>query len=214
MEISGCFFMPKEVVLKDKYQRLRGVTKVLGLSKNARVRLEWMIFYETKALKNVLLTCRHFGISPKTFYKWLKRFDETNLRLLADRSRAPKNKRKPEYTEEEVQRVIELRLKYPTLGRDKIHRVYQEEYGLNIAYWSVRKVIHDFKLYAQIATKANGQSFRAKGLIKKRITDLRKRSFSGFLLELDTIVIYFASQKRYILTAIDYHSRFGFAFYV
>ena len=81
MELSGCFFMPRPIVLQNKYQRWRGVARTLKLSKNVRVRLEWIIFYETKAKRNALLTCRHFCIAPKTFYKWFKRFDETNLRL-------------------------------------------------------------------------------------------------------------------------------------
>ena len=46
---------------------------------------------------------------------------------------------------------------------------------------------------------------------KKRITELKTKPFTGFLLELDTIVIYFANTKRYILTAVDNHSRFAYA---
>ncbi|MGS6310713.1 leucine zipper domain-containing protein, partial [Enterobacter hormaechei] len=33
--------------------------------------------------------CRLFGISRKTGYKWLQRFDPSDLSSLSDRSRAP-----------------------------------------------------------------------------------------------------------------------------
>lgn len=212
MEVSGCIFKPKEIVLQDKYQRWRGVARLLKLSREARLRLEWIIFYQTKALKNARLTCRHFGIAPKTFYKWFNLFNEANLKSLENRGKGPQTKRKPEYTPEEVQKVIALRLKYPTLGRDKLYTIYEEEFGEKIKYWSVRRIICDFKLYAERACKTNRQTVQERIIKKKRITELKKKPFSGFLLELDSIVIYFANEKRYILTAIDYHSRFAFAF--
>lgn len=204
-------FWPKPIVLLDKYQRLRKIAKLLKLSKNAKLRLEWIIFYQTKASRNASLVCRHFGISRKTFHKWLNLFNEANLKSLEDRSKAPHSKRKPEYTPEEVQNVIVLRLKYPTLGRDKLPCLYQEEFRISIKYWSMRRIIHDFKLFAKRAVKDKRQKAQGKVLAKKRITELKKKPFSGFLLELDSIVIYFSNEKRYIFTAIDYHSRSAFA---
>jgi transposase-like protein len=38
---------------------------------------------------NVAWTCRHFGISRKTFYKWRRRYHEHGDVGLADRARAP-----------------------------------------------------------------------------------------------------------------------------
>ncbi|WP_407211401.1 helix-turn-helix domain-containing protein [Enterobacter kobei] len=35
--------------------------------------------------------CRLFGISRKTGYKWLQRFDPSDLSSLSDRSRAPRS---------------------------------------------------------------------------------------------------------------------------
>jgi len=209
MQIS-CFF-PKPIILLNKYQRWRKVSKLLRLSKSACLRLEWIIFYQTKAERNVSLTCRHFGISRKTFHKWLKLFREDNLKSLEDRSRAPGSKRKPEYTSQEVQKIIALRLKYPTLGRDKLHAIFEEEFNQSIKYWTVRRVVHDFKLFAKRAVRDRRYKAQERVLAKKRITELKKEPFSGFLLELDSIVIYFSNEKRYILTAIDYHSRFSFA---
>jgi len=205
-------FRAKPIILLDKYQRWKKIADLMKLSKQARLRLNWLIFYQTRANNNARLVCRHFGISPKTFYKWLGRFNERNFKSLEDCRRSPKNKRQPEYTSLEVQRLIALRLKYPTLGREKLAVVYQEEYRESIKSWRTRRIVKEFKLYATRAVKGKRILVQRHVIKKKRITDLAREPFTGFLLELDGIVIYFGDDKRYILTAIDYHSRFAFAY--
>lgn len=206
------YFPTKKKLLLNKYDRWRKITKLLKLSSDTRLRLEWLIFYYTRANQNVSLVCRHYGIARKTFYKWFNLFDEKNLRTLENKSKSPLSRRKPEYTPEEIQKVIALRLKYPTLGRDKLQVLYIEEYNQGINYWHLRRIIRDFKLYAQRAVKTRRQQVQGRVLKKKRITDPKLEPFIGFLLELDGIVIYYGQEKRYVLTAIDYHSRFSFAY--
>jgi len=208
---NGFYFKVKNRGLLTKHERWKKIADLLKLSKAAKLRLEWIIYYHDKSKENARLTCRYYGISPKTFYKWFNRFDEENLKTLESQSKAPLNKRKPEYTPHEVQRIIALRLKYPTLGRDKLVPVYLDEYFEEIKPWSARRITHDFKLFALRAIKNNRQKAQSHVIARKRITELEKKPFTGFLLELDSIVIYFADEKRYILTAIDYHSRFAFA---
>ena len=211
--IKNWYFKTKKKPLLNKYDRWKEVAKQLKLSPEAKMRLEWIVFYYVRAGENASLTCRYFGIVPKTFYKWFKLFDEKNLRTLESRNKSPLNKRKPEYTPDEVQKTIALRLIYPTLGRLKLQVLYREEYGQDIHDWHLRRIIHDFKLFAQRAVKIKTKRQQVQGQAwkKKRITDLRQEPFSGFLLELDSIVIYDSGEKRYILTAIDYYSRFAFA---
>ena len=52
-------------------------------------RLAWILAYEQT--RNVRAVCEKFKISRKTFYKWLRRFEESqgNTASLADRSRRP-----------------------------------------------------------------------------------------------------------------------------
>lgn len=210
MQRSACFFQPKPVIPLTRPERLRGLAKIKKLSKTAQVRLEWIIFYETKACHDASLTARHFGVSRKTFHKWYGLFDENDLSTLEDRSRTPINKRQPEYTYTEVVRMQELRSKYPTLGRDKLIPIYLEDYQESIKPQAAKRIVSDYRLYAERAVKRKGAW--NSGQKKKRITELALKPFAGFLLELDTIVIYFSNEKRYILTAIDHHSRFGFAY--
>ena len=47
------------------------------LGRVAKVRLAWMDYYRTT--ENVALTCRHFGISRQTFYRWQRRYDPPDL---------------------------------------------------------------------------------------------------------------------------------------
>ncbi len=94
------FFNFKPVVLLSKYERWRRIAKSLKLSKKARQRLEWIIYYYAKSQKNVSLTSRHFDITRRMFYYWYNRFDEANLRTLEDRNTAPINKRQREITSE------------------------------------------------------------------------------------------------------------------
>jgi len=89
------FFKRKPVILKDRYERWRGVADHSGFTIPERLRVEWMVFYYTVVKENATLTAQHFGISMKTFRKWFKRFKDSKYEVhsLADRSRAPHGKR-------------------------------------------------------------------------------------------------------------------------
>lgn len=192
------YFTAKKKPWLTKFERWREISKQLKLSSEAKLRLDWIIFYYVRANKNVTLVCRHFGIARKTFYKWFNLFDEKNLRTLESKTKAPINRRKPEYSPEEIQKTIALRQKYPTLGRLKLQVLYREEYGYDINDWHLRRIIHDFKLFAERAVKTQRQKVQGRVWKKKRITDLKLEPFGGFLLELDSIVIYFSNEKRLI----------------
>ena len=66
------------------------------LSKEAKTRLKWLEHYAK--FTNARLTCRHFGISPSTFYHWKRKYKPEDLTSLEDiASRRPKNLRKPRW---------------------------------------------------------------------------------------------------------------------
>src|SRR5438445_129228 len=64
-----------------------GARRGKELSREARVRLDWMDFYHR--CRNVARTCRHFGISRQTFYRWHRRYNSYNLTTLEARSPPP-----------------------------------------------------------------------------------------------------------------------------
>ena len=89
------------------------------LSKDARRRLKWMDYYESHG-RNAALTCRYFGISRQTFYRWRRRYNPRHLASLEERSRRPRRVRQPTWSPELVQAVQELRETYPRWGKDKL----------------------------------------------------------------------------------------------
>lgn len=89
------------------------------LSRAAKQRLKWFDYYDTHGY-NARLTCRYFGITPQTFYRWKRRYDPFHLESLEDHSHRPKHVRKPTWTEAEVKAVLALREEYPRWGKDKL----------------------------------------------------------------------------------------------
>jgi transposase InsO family protein len=179
------------------------------LSKEARVRLAWMDWYRAHG-KNASLTCRHFGISRQVFHKWRKLFDPHRLESLESRSRRPRKMRGWEVSRTEEFRILRLRKAHIRYGKMKLQVLYEEEYGEAISSWKIQRVIEKHGLYFHPA-KAKASSKRRKaGQKKKRITELEKKQRNGFLVALDTVVRHPRSQRRYILTGIDTHSKIAF----
>ena len=209
------FFKRKPTVLKDRYERWRGVADESGLSTPERLRIEWMIFYYTVAGENVTLAAQHFGISRKTFHKWFRRFKDSKYEVhsLADRSRAPHRKRHWEVTLIQEERIRRLRRRYPHYGKKKLKVIYEKEYSEGISTWKIERVIRRYKLYPDQRKAEKTSRRRAISLkrAKRRITKLMKEKRLSFLFQLDTIVIYEGNLKRYILTAIDHATKLGYA---
>lgn len=193
----------------DQAANWRGQAKRLKLSREAYQRLEWFIYHREK--QNVSLTCRHFGIAPKTFYKWRQVFDDQKLQLLESRSTAPKNRRQKTITALEEERVVTLRKEHIRWGKMKLARHYQNLYGEPISSWKIQYTIKKYRLYYHPEKNRKLQAKRKRSQGKKRITELKKQPFPGYLVALDTIVIHWNGVKRYILTAIDTVSKIAFA---
>ena len=66
----------------------RGIAEDKGLSAEARLRLEW-ILYDRAHPGNVAALCRHFGISRQAFYTWKPQFDAGGVEALETKSRPP-----------------------------------------------------------------------------------------------------------------------------
>ncbi len=199
----------KQRILLDRYDRWRATAKVVGLSQAARQRLEWMIFYHGKAKQNGALVCRHFGLHRNTFGKWLRTFDEANLRSLETRSRRPLHLRQRASTSLQDDRVVALRKAHMLWSKMKLQRLYETTYGEPISSWYIQRVIERFHLYTKPPKK---QKHSAIAYEKKRITELQvKEPATGFLIHLDSIVLHRQGVKRYVLTALDHHSRLAYA---
>jgi len=201
----------KHKFLKE-HDRWRKVAELMRLSRAARGRLEWIIFWE-KNHKDASLTARHFGISRKTFYKWLPRFETQFLRGLEDESRRPRRRRRREYTARQYQNVVFLRRARLRYGKMKLLEIYRRQHpdDCTISAWKIQCIIKAAGLYYAPARQARINRKRAVTRTRRKITELKRKPVSGFLLCLDTVVRYWQGYKRYILTAIDRHTKIAFA---
>ncbi len=191
------------------HQMSHYLDKYANLSKQAKARIKWFDYF--RDCQNVSKTCRHFGIPRKTFYKWQKIYDPDNLFSLEDRSRAPKNTRKPEVTLLQEERIRNLRKKHIRYSKIKIAKIYENIYHEKISSWKVQRVIRKYKLYYNPKKTAKMTRKRLKARRKKRITELKKKPKSGFLLCLDAVELRYQNIKRYIFTGIDSFSKVAFA---
>jgi transposase InsO family protein len=212
---SFYFFKTKPIIVKNRYERWRETAELSSSTTRERLRVEWMVFYYTVARENAAFTSRHFGISRKTFHKWLKHFKDSkyDVHSLADRSRTPHHKKKWEVTLIQEGRIRRLRKKYPHYGKKKLEVLYGKEYHEEISTWKIERVIRKYKLYPDKmkAEKIARKRARARQKPKRRITELVKEGRPCFLFQLDTIVIHWDGVKRYILTAVDHASKLGYA---
>ncbi len=195
--------------LVSLYHMAHSVSKYSNLSKNAKKRLKWMDYYYKS--KNASKTCRYFDIPRKTFYKWRKRYDPNNLYTLEDKSKAPIKKRQRQITPKQETRIIKLRKQYIRYSKIKIAKIYEQEYKEYISGWKVQKVIEKHRLYFNPVKTAKTTKKRLNAAKRKRITELKKKPKSGFLICLDAIEFRFQGIKRYVFTAIDYFSKVAFA---
>lgn len=143
--------------------------------------------------------CRRFGISPKTGYKWLRRYQREGVQGLADRSRRPH--RSPSRTNEAIaQEVIRLRAE-----------------SLNC--WSGRKLARQLANHGgpQLAPSTINGILRRAGLIDPALSaaatpwqrfergvpnELWQMDFKGHFALVD-------GQRCHPLTVLDDHSRFS-----
>lgn len=207
------YFPIKPIVLMSRYDRWRHVARHQRVSKEALSRLEWIIYYETKGGFNASLTCRHFDLVPKTFYKFLNRFDSADMATLENRSRTPHNTRQKEITLIEEQRVVLLRREMIHAGKEKIRLEYNERYSEDISGHKILYTIQKHNLYPSPARAAYDRQMRQRLRRKHRIGELKKRNKQtlGFLVQLDTIVLHLFGLKRYIITAIDKYGKLAYA---
>ncbi len=88
---------------------------------------------------NVSLTCRHYGVSRNTFYKWRARYEEHGEAGLCDRPRVPH--RSPRATATDVvSKILYLRQNYH-FGPGRIADYLQRYHSVSIAKSSVHRIL-------------------------------------------------------------------------
>lgn len=146
--------------------------------------------------RNISALCREYGISRKTGYKWIERYQESGC--LEDKSRIPK--RMPSKTDERIENlVIETRQERPGWGARKIH-AYLSQKGQEVP--CVRTINNILKRNGLISPEASQARHPFKRFEREHCNDLWQADFKGDILMAD-------GNKCYPLGIIDDHSRYA-----
>lgn len=208
------YFKRKPILPKNEWHYFRSRGKKL-LTPAAQMKLEWIIFYHTVGRKNAFKTSHHFGITRKTFHKWLKRFDAGNISSLEELKRIPITKRQWMVTSDEKINIIRLRKKNMEYGKRKLKELYLHEYGNTISTWKIERVIRKYNLFPEPTRHKYQVEKRGKKKPKVRIhtikEQLNKNAAFGFLWHVDTVVVWWYGARRTLLTAIEDKTKIAYA---
>lgn len=169
------------------------------LSKSAKNRLKWFDFYFSHG-ENASLTCRHFGIAPKVFYYWKRRFNPYRIENLESRPRRPKNFRKSKIPSDVISLVIKLRKENPGWSKYKLAVILKRDHKITYSASTIGRTIKKYGLIDMKVSKRRKKAslnpkLRAKGT---------KYKYPGSHVEIDTKHVYILPGIRiYQFTAVD-----------
>lgn len=170
----------------------------LSKSKEARNRLKWIDYY--LKIKNARLVCRHFGICPSLFYKWLKRFKRLGIKGLEDYSKRPKKLRKSKVPMEHIRIVKRLRTDNPCFSKYKLRFILLRDYGIDLSYSTIGRVIKNYNLFFKHKYKSKKERYK---YVRNKLPKDFKVSNPGDLVQSDTKHISFFGPKRYFYVITD-----------
>lgn len=160
------------------------------ITAGAKQRLAWMDYYDKT--RNGRLTCRHFGISPDTFYHWKRKYLRNNLQSLEidPKNRRPLRLRIPETPTVIVERVRFFREQYPRWGKEKLARLLWRE-GLSVSVSTVGRTITRLKERGLLKEPIPNFISSKKRFIKRswavRKPEELKAFVPGDLVQIDTL---------------------------
>lgn len=162
------------------------------LSREARGRLA-MIDWHRAHGANVSLTARHFGLARPTVYRWLARFDRDRLESLENRSSAPRRRRRPTWTIDELRAVRTIRETYPRWGKDKLRVLLRRE-GLVLSVSMIGRILSRLRRSGELRepigrrrTSVRQRRWQRPYAVRRPTTWTVERP--GDLVELDTLDI-------------------------
>jgi transposase InsO family protein len=163
--------------------------KVGHISSDGNKRLKWFDYYYANR-QNARLTCRHFDISPQTFYRWLHRYNPRDLKSLESHTSRPKHVRQPTYNADLVNAVLEIRETFPRWGKDKLTILLKRK-GITVSASMVGRILKYLKNRGVLKEPpTNHISVRKRTLHRPYAVRKPKEYravFPGDLVELDTL---------------------------
>lgn len=199
------------VTMKLRYLWPKGFqNKIVSLSPTGKTRLSWIDWYLSHG-KNARLTCRHFGISPDTFYLWKKRFNPGSLVTLEDnkKTRRPKHLREVTTPIFVINRVVEVRRLDLEKSKYEIYEELKRE-GIKVSTSTIQRIINKYPDLLNTQHVKKIRSHRKLAIARvKAAKELRER-YPGSLVQIDTKHLYILGKRFYLFAAVDSFSRLGY----
>ena len=179
-------------IRKGKPPRSQQLTGIgVELSRAAKTRLAWMDFY--RATDNVTHTCRHFGISRQTFYRWRRRYQPFDLSRLEDRSHRTRHPRHPTWSCPLVEKVLQLRWQFPRWGKDKLAVLLRRD-GIAVSTSMVGRILVQLKRLGRLTEAPRSGVPHSRRALRFRPYAVRKpRQYAvenaGDLVQVDTVEV-------------------------
>ena len=149
---------------------------------------------------NISLVARHFGLNRETVGIWLKKFRQTGMMGLNDKSHRPKNIRKPTTNWKTVSEIVKIRKQYPAWSKYKIRRILSRQ-NIVVSASTVGRVLKRKDL---ISKKISAKRSRAAKNPRKRFPKGLRIAFAGDMVQVDTKHVNLIGGRRiYQFTAID-----------
>jgi transposase InsO family protein len=141
--------------------------------------------------RNAAFTCRHFGISRQTFYRWWRRYNPQDLITLESGSHRPHRHRQPTWSTQVQKAVLTLRRQFPRWGKDKLVVLLRRQ-GHRISTSMVGRILSQSKRRGLLVEPLLQAVRRARRQRPPRPYAIRKPkdyqpSRPGDLVEVDTV---------------------------
>lgn len=186
------------------------------IATSAQRRLEILGFWQRHGLAAAQ---EAFQVSRRTLFDWQAklRAEGGNLAALTPRSTAPKHRRHRQWPAPLMAEIRRLRSDHPNLGKEKLHLLLQPFAATHRLPCPSARTIG--RLIADAPDKMRrhpltfGGAGQAKPVRRKRLR--KPKHFTaqhpGHCVSLDSIELRAESHRRYVITCVDLHSHFAWA---
>lgn len=192
-------FVGKYIGKFGKFMRLTSI--LMNKSKERQRRERILLFWSKYGLAAAI---EAFNVKRSTLFEWKKKAANNDLE---PKSKRPKRLRKPTTPLSTVNEVSKWRTALPFLGKDKIRHLLSKD-GIKISASTVGRIIKRNKLPSAPKQHVAKQSRKYR---KKRLKHGFEAKRCGEVVGMDTVTIQENGKKKYIITAVDYHSKIAVA---
>ena len=159
-----------------------------------------------------------FGVGRSTLFRWQKvlRASHGKLEALNKQSTAPQKRRQRSIPPGVADFIINERQR-EKIGKEKLALLLHDDNVASLSASTVGRILSDMKKQGQLPNPVRiSLSAKTGRMIERtpaqRRQKLRSKGHGGGLVKADTIVRFTNGIKRYVLTALDRESKFGFAY--